>query len=151
MRLFVYICFLCVFVHINSQWHVWRVILYVIPGPRLNGQTLLSFSHSLENDADARIKSAMLWVRMELRPGVLRGALTGAGPVQCHHHHHAPRHKNFSFYVFRANAMSASSNTTYFSGKVCWCTNDFLPDHISLLYTGSIYIAHSLLMCAPCL
>lgn len=121
--------FIVVLCHHISQLHLTCGFLCVISGPRLNGQTLLSFSHSVENDADARIKSAMLWVRMELRPGVLRGALTGAGPVQCHHHHHAPRHKNFSFYVFRANAMSASSNTTYFSGKVCWCTHDFLPDY----------------------
>ncbi|XP_059479764.1 inhibin beta B chain-like [Neocloeon triangulifer] len=94
-----------------------EIISFAEPGPRLNGQSLLEFSHSQENAGDLRIKSANLWVRMELRPGVLRGALSGAGPIQCHHHHHAPRHKNFSFYVFRANAVAASINATYLSGK----------------------------------
>lgn len=56
--------------------------------------------------ADLNVKSAMLWVRLELKPDT------------ANRHRKIPSNLNFTFWVFRVIA-SGLRNATYLSGKVC--------------------------------
>lgn len=85
----------------NNIFFFW----FLISGPRLNSQSLLEFAHAQEHEGELRIKSALLWVRVELRPG--------SGRVS----HHA-KHKNITLFVFRVQPKRFL-NTTHLSGKVC--------------------------------
>ena len=76
-------------------------------GYTLNGQKLLEFSWSQDMAAaDLNVKSAMLWVRLELKPDT---------PYSIKR---LPPNLNFTFWVFQVIA-SGLRNATYLSGKVC--------------------------------
>lgn len=86
-------------------------------GYTINGQKLLEFSWSQDMAAaDLNVKSAMLWVRLELKPGT---------PYSIKR---LPPNLNFTFWVFQVIA-SGLRNATYLSGKVCcksFCISEFL-------------------------
>ncbi|KAK7571848.1 hypothetical protein V9T40_014320 [Parthenolecanium corni] len=79
--------------------------MYLKKGLTINGQKLLEFSWSQDMAAaDLNVKSAMLWVRLELKPD-------SSNRVR-----KIPPNLNFTFWVFRVIA-SGLRNATFLSGK----------------------------------
>lgn len=93
-----------------------------VAGGRLNGQRLLELAAPVEG-SELRVKSAVLWLRMEPRAG---------GP-----------HRNVTLWAFRL--LSAHlPNATHLSGKVCH--NITTVNSLQLIYlhsTGSVPILPS--------
>ncbi len=104
----------------------------MLPGYTINGQKLLEFSWSQDMAAaDLNVKSAMLWVRLELKPD---------SPSRLRK---LPPNLNFTFWVFRVIA-SGLRNATYLSGKVCYKSNIF-NNFFACLPSSNIILTFKLL------